>query len=225
MFAGRLFGKQSWAMTTPTISLVQFWPPRGWNWVELPHILLRSLAIPLESSMQALSWEFFLTKWNAPIVENSAIKVRIVFLLNVYPDWWYEFQAKKNWDSVSVNASQGKMDVVSMESHLSLILQAKSSYDTRSDIGNFGSSLVTFSYNINRGAWLLVFRTTDHMTFVAIDFTTTSPLRRTSIANANGVVSLITGLDLCIYLLFSNYWICYLYHRSCINGCLLVKSL
>lgn len=81
-----------------------------------------------------------------------------------------------------------------MESHLSLILQAKSSYDTRSDIGNFGSSLVTFSYNINSGAWLLVSTATYHMTFVAIDFTTTSPPRRTNVANANGVASFITGV-------------------------------
>lgn len=89
----------------------------------------------------------------------------------------------------------GKVAVVSAEPHLSLIPQVESSQDAGpvSDIGNFGSGLATSSCDVDRGAWLLNFGATDHMTFAATDFTTTSPPRRTSVTNANGVVSLITG--------------------------------
>ncbi|RVW80299.1 hypothetical protein CK203_039236 [Vitis vinifera] len=61
------------------------------------------------------------------------------------------------------------------------------------DIGNYGSNLVTSSYDIDRGAWILDSGATNHMTFATIDFTMTSPPRRTSVANANGVVSPVTG--------------------------------
>lgn len=104
-------------------------------------------------------------------------------------------QAKKKKDSAGAEATTGKVAVVSAEPHLSLIPQAESSQDAGpvSDIGNFGSGLVTSSCDVDRGAWLLDSGATDHMTFAATDFTTTSPPRRTSVANANGVVSLITG--------------------------------
>ncbi|RVX22830.1 hypothetical protein CK203_008228 [Vitis vinifera] len=45
-------------------------------------------------------------------------------------------------------------------------------------------------YNVIRTSHFL--DSLDHMTFVATDFTTTSPSRRTSVVNANGVVSPIT---------------------------------
>ncbi|KAJ0017590.1 hypothetical protein Pint_11215 [Pistacia integerrima] len=43
------------------------------------------------------------------------------------------------------------------------------------------------------GAWLLDSVATDHMTFSAMDFITTSLSKRTNISNANGVTSPITG--------------------------------
>ena len=61
------------------------------------------------------------------------------------------------------------------------------------------------------------------MTFVATDFTTTSPSRRTSVVNANGVVSPITRVGSMYLSLHSNYRIRYLFHRSHINYYMLVK--
>lgn len=111
-----------------------------------------------------------------------------------YPDWWYELQAKKKQALVGSNASTGKMAVVSAESHLSLIPHTTSQVaGPASDIGNVGSGLATSSCDGDRGAWLLDSGATDHMTFVATDFTTTSSSRHTSVANANGVVSPVTG--------------------------------
>ncbi|KAL6330091.1 hypothetical protein AAG906_040009 [Vitis piasezkii] len=49
-----------------------------------------------------------------------------------------------------------------------------------SDIGNFGSNLVTSSCDVDHGAWLLDSGATDHMTFAATNFTTKSPPRRTN---------------------------------------------
>lgn len=90
----------------------------------------------------------------------------------------------------------GKVVVVSVEPHLSLIPQAESSQDAGpfSDISNFGSGLVTSSCDVDHGAWFLDSGATYHMTFTANDFITTSPPRHTSVANANGVVSPVTGV-------------------------------
>lgn len=87
------------------------------------------------------------------------------------------------------------MAEVSSEPHFSLIPQAESSQDEGpvSDIGNFSSNLVTSSCDVDHGAWLLDSGATDHMTFAATDFTTKSPPRCTSAANANGVVSPVIG--------------------------------
>ena len=103
-------------------------------------------------------------------------------------------QAKKKKES-GADTNTGKVAVVSAEPHLSLIPQAESSQDAGpgSDIGNICSGLVTSSCDVDCGAWLLDSGATDHMTIVATDFTTTSPPRRTSVANANGVVSPVTG--------------------------------
>ena len=144
-----------------------------------------------------------------------------LFKKNGYPDWWYELQAKKK-DSAGADANKGKVAIMSVEPHLSLIPQVESSQDAGpiSDIGNCGSNLVTSSYDVDRGAWLLDSGAIDHMTFATTDFTTTSPLRHTSIANANGVVSPVIGVRF-VYL--SHYRIRYLFHRSHINYYLLVK--
>ena len=89
------------------------------------------------------------------------------------------------------------MAIMLAEPHIFLILQAEFSQDAGpvSNIGNCGSNLVTSSYDVDCGAWLLDSGATDHMTFAATDFTTTSPPQCTSVANANGVVSPITGVE------------------------------
>ncbi|KAL6350954.1 hypothetical protein AAG906_031540 [Vitis piasezkii] len=104
---------------------------------------------------------------------------------NGYSDWWYELQAKKKKDSAGADTNKGKVAIMSVEPHISLIPQ----------LSNCGSNLVTSSYDVDRGAWLLDSGATYHMTFATTDFTTTSPLRCTSVANANGVVSPVIGLQ------------------------------
>ncbi|RVW42146.1 hypothetical protein CK203_100530 [Vitis vinifera] len=105
--------------------------------------------------------------------------------------------SKEKKDSAGADANKGKVAIMSVEPHLSLIPQVESSQDAGpiSDIGNCGSNLVTSSYDVDRGAWLLDSGAIDHMTFATTDFTTTSPLRHTSIANANGVVSPVIGFS------------------------------
>jgi hypothetical protein len=114
---------------------------------------------------------------------------------NGYPDWWYELQAKKKKnDGTGTNASTGKVAVASAEPHLSLIPQAQSQdVGPNSNIGNVGSGLATSSGKGDRDAWLLDSGASDHMTFDETDFITRSLPRRTSVANANGVVSPVTG--------------------------------
>ncbi|KAK6941083.1 Retrotransposon Copia-like, N-terminal [Dillenia turbinata] len=57
-----------------------------------------------------------------------------------------------------------------------------------SDSGN------NFSHQaIDSSAWILDSGATDHMTYDATDFSTTSPPRSTTIANANGAISSVTG--------------------------------
>lgn len=61
-------------------------------------------------------------------------------------------------------------------------------------LGNCGCSCYT-STNDDTGAWLSDSGATDHMTFVATNFTPTSLSRRTNITNANGAISPIIGVS------------------------------
>jgi hypothetical protein len=61
------------------------------------------------------------------------------------------------------------------------------------DQGNPCHALISSHCNTNRGDWLLDSGATDHMTFDLADLSHYSSPRRTSIANANGVVSPVTG--------------------------------
>ena len=54
-----------------------------------------------------------------------------------------------------------------------------------SDSGNSGAALFSSHQETDNSTWILNSRATDHMTFDANDFSHTSPLRRTSIENAN----------------------------------------
>jgi hypothetical protein len=115
------------------------------------------------------------------------------FKKNGYPDWWYELQAKKKNDGTGTDASTGKVAVVSAEPHLSLIPQVQSqNAGPNSGIGSIGLGFATSSGNGGRDAWPLDSGASDHMTFDETDFITRSSPRRTSVANANGVVSLVT---------------------------------
>ncbi|KAJ0013334.1 hypothetical protein Pint_20273 [Pistacia integerrima] len=61
------------------------------------------------------------------------------------------------------------------------------------DSGNSGCACYTSTNDANSGAWLLDSSATDHMTFSTMDFITTSLPKRTTIANANGVTSPVSG--------------------------------
>lgn len=77
------------------------------------------------------------------------------FKLNGYPDWWHELQARKKRDFTGTDGSTGQAALVVAEPHLSLIPPTEFSQDKDSDLGNFGSALVTYSLDSDRGAWLL----------------------------------------------------------------------
>ena len=63
------------------------------------------------------------------------------------------------------------------------------------DKGNIGAALCSVSTGNNNGGWLLDSKATDHMTFIVMDFSNFSHPWRKSIANANVVLSPVTGAD------------------------------
>ena len=62
--------------------------------------------------------------------------------------------------------------------------------------GNFDAALFSSHQEVDNSTWILDSGATDHMMFDANDFSHTSPLLRTSIANVNGVVLRSPGLAL-----------------------------
>ena len=110
------------------------------------------------------------------------------FKLHGYPNWWNDLRAKKGRDAGTKDEGSATTVVATAEPQLSFIPQM-----TMPNSGNYGYACYTSTNDGYRGAWLLDFGTTDHMTFTAIDFTTTSLPRHTNITNANGVTSPITG--------------------------------
>ena len=106
------------------------------------------------------------------------------FKLHGYPDWWTDFQARKCRDTTESNP--GKAAVATAEPHLSLILKS-SSHTTE------GNVLICSNHDDDSNAWILDSGATDHMTFDAADFSKRSTPRRSSIANANGGLSAVTG--------------------------------
>ena len=61
------------------------------------------------------------------------------------------------------------------------------------DSGNSRADLFSSHPEADSSTWILDFGATNHMTFDANDFSHTFPPRCTSIVNANGVVSSVTG--------------------------------
>lgn len=103
--------------------------------------------------------------------------------------------------------SLGKDAVAAAESHLSLIQPVIISIAALSHLNssNFNLALLTSHNDATCNTWLLNSGATDNMTFDASDFFHISPLRRTNIANANGVISPVTRassvtLSLSLYL-------------------------
>ncbi|XP_010263164.1 PREDICTED: uncharacterized protein LOC104601508 [Nelumbo nucifera] len=104
------------------------------------------------------------------------------FKLHGYPDWWHELQARKRQDKAETS---GKAATVTTESQLSFIPQG----DVH--LSDSGNNLP--NKTIDNNAWILDSGAIDHMTYDAIDFSKTSPPRRTTIVNANGAISQVTG--------------------------------
>ncbi|KAL6322985.1 hypothetical protein AAG906_023602 [Vitis piasezkii] len=104
------------------------------------------------------------------------------FKLHGYPDWWNDLRAKKGRDAGTKDEGSATAVVATAEPQLSFIPQM-----TMPNSGNCGYACYTSTNDGYRGAWLLDSGATDHMTFTAMDFTTTSLPRRTNIANANGL--------------------------------------
>ena len=89
----------------------------------------------------------------------------------------------------------GKDAIAAAEPYLSLIPPTTSSQQDFShvDQGNLCHTLLSDSHDVHHGDWLLDSGATDHMTFDPVDLSHHSSPRRTSIANANGMISPVTG--------------------------------
>lgn len=117
------------------------------------------------------------------------------FQLHGYPDWWHELQARKKCDIGGMAEGTGKAAIAAAGPHLSLIPPAVSSQQNFSPMeeGNPCHALLSDSQDVDQKDWLLDSGATDHMTFDPVDLSHHSPPRCTSIANANGMISPVTG--------------------------------
>ncbi|KAJ0093007.1 hypothetical protein Patl1_26891 [Pistacia atlantica] len=96
------------------------------------------------------------------------------FKLHGYPDWWNDLQAKKGRDLGTKDAGSGQATMVTTEPQLSFTPQMALVPDS----GNSGYACYTSTKDANSGAWLLDSGATNHMTFSAMDFITTSLPKR-----------------------------------------------
>ena len=103
------------------------------------------------------------------------------FKLHGYPKWWHELQAKKKKDTTTPEEGTGKAVVVTTESQLSLCPMTSSS--TSMKPGNCGKVFCS-SNSLDASAWIIDSRATNHMTFDPMDFSYSTPPRRTFIVNA-----------------------------------------
>jgi hypothetical protein len=85
------------------------------------------------------------------------------------------------------------------EPYLSLIQAAKTSGDNIGQAAvaaadpHSSNALLGSNQEASCNDWILDFGATNHMTFDVTDFSQQSPPRRTSISNANGDISSVTG--------------------------------
>ncbi|KAF9683717.1 hypothetical protein SADUNF_Sadunf04G0043300 [Salix dunnii] len=87
----------------------------------------------------------------------------------------------------------GTAAMTTTEPHLSFTPQTANSSSSDADAGNPGCVCVTSPCEDKCDEWLLDSGATDHMMFDAKDFIQTSLPKRTNIANANGIISSVTG--------------------------------
>ncbi|XP_057962224.1 uncharacterized protein LOC131153781 [Malania oleifera] len=94
------------------------------------------------------------------------------------------------------NGNSGTAAVFVAEPPLSLIQPTATSTEAPPNLnsGIPDLALPTSHRDADCSAWLLDSRATDHMNFATLDFSQTSLPRHTSIANANGVISPVTGI-------------------------------
>uniref|UniRef100_A0A2N9HID0 GAG-pre-integrase domain-containing protein n=1 Tax=Fagus sylvatica TaxID=28930 RepID=A0A2N9HID0_FAGSY len=132
---------------------------------------------------------------NAEAVSGAKHTRDTCFKLHGYPDWWSDLQAKKRRDTSSKDEAHGTAAVAHAAPQLSLTppVAHGSDVSSSSDPGNLGCVCFSSPSDTERDTWLLDSGATDHMTFDAKDFTQTSLPKRTNIANANGVISPVTG--------------------------------
>ncbi|RVW89802.1 Retrovirus-related Pol polyprotein from transposon TNT 1-94 [Vitis vinifera] len=90
------------------------------------------------------------------------------FKLHGYPDWWNDLRAKKGRDAGTKDEGSTTVVVATAEPQLSFI-----PHMTMPNSGNCGYACYSSTNDGYRGAWLLDSGATDHMTFTAMDFTTT----------------------------------------------------
>ncbi|GMY24994.1 Retrovirus-related Pol polyprotein from transposon RE1, partial [Fagus crenata] len=103
--------------------------------------------------------------------------------------------AKKHRDTSSKDEALGTAAVAHAAPQLSFTPPVAHGSDISSspDPGNLGFVCFSSPSDAERDTWLLDSGAPDHMTFDAKDFTQTSLPKRTNIANANGVISPVTG--------------------------------
>ncbi|RVW98674.1 hypothetical protein CK203_032168 [Vitis vinifera] len=95
------------------------------------------------------------------------------FKLHGYPGWWNDLWAKKGRDEGTKDEGSATVVVATAEPQLSFIPQM-----TMPNSGNCGYACYTSTNDGYRGAWLLDSGAIDHMTFTAMDFTTTYQYRQ-----------------------------------------------
>ena len=91
--------------------------------------------------------------------------------------------------------------MATVEPHLSLTPPIETSQGGLSltDLGKYGHALCTPHQDADRNAWILDSGATDHITFDVANVSQTSPPRHTSIANANEVISPVTGAGIVMF--------------------------
>lgn len=120
------------------------------------------------------------------------------FQLHEYPDWLHELQAKKGMmvlvHGKNLMLEEWVQQRLLLQICISLI-PSEESTQVDTFYANSGSIFASFSAtrDNDRDSWVIDSGATNHMTLDEADFTMTSSPKRAIIANANGVISLVTG--------------------------------